>query len=447
MKKNYYSKRQNYYKMPIVRYIPINDISNQNINPIYNNHYPYQQQFSNTYLYNSQDKRQLQYRYPYLYDPTSNINLDSNMNISLSKTIDVENPSSFHYNFENINANQKKINKSQTPRKSVDININIKHYTLDSLLEIINKHSLEENTDYNINLQALHNIKESIEKLNNMIGLENIKNSIIYQILYFIQGFHKSVDGKESIDFMHTVLYGPPGTGKTEVAMILGEIYSQLGILKKRTFKKVTRSDLIAGFLGQTALKTKGVIEECLDGVLFIDEAYALGNEDKKDMYAKECLDTLCEAASFYKDKILIIIAGYKDELNKCFFSYNQGLESRFPWRYETDKYNAVELSKILKKKVYDINWSISPLLIDQELSVWFEKNYKYFSYFGRDIENLLAKIKIVHSKRVFGQNEEEKRVINLNDFDEGLKMYLLNDDIKKELEKHSISNISHIYS
>ena len=82
-------------------------------------------------------------------------------------------------------------------------------------------------------------------------------------------------------DFMHTVIYGPPGTGKTEIAKIIGKIYCKMGILKKGTFKKVTRSDLIAGYLGQTALKTKDVINECLDGVLFIDEAYSLGNIEK----------------------------------------------------------------------------------------------------------------------------------------------------------------------
>ena len=116
-----------------------------------------------------------------------------------------------------------------------------------------------------------------------------------------------------------------PGTGKTEIAKIMGELFSNLGILKNKKFKKVTRSDLIAGYLGQTALKTRDVIKESLGGVLFIDEAYALGNQEKRDSFAKECIDTLCEALSDHKDNLMVIIAGYENDLNKCFFSYNKG--------------------------------------------------------------------------------------------------------------------------
>jgi Holliday junction resolvasome RuvABC ATP-dependent DNA helicase subunit len=85
------------------------------------------------------------------------------------------------------------------------------------------------------------------------------------------------ITNKES-DFKHTVLYGPPGTGKTEIAKIIGTMYSKIGILKNNVFKKVTRNDMVAGYLGQTAIKTKKVIDECLGGVLFIDEAYSLAN-------------------------------------------------------------------------------------------------------------------------------------------------------------------------
>ncbi|NBR98478.1 MAG: AAA family ATPase, partial [Betaproteobacteria bacterium] len=113
------------------------------------------------------------------------------------------------------------------------------------------------------------------------------------------------------------------GTGKTEIAKIIGQIFSKLGILKKGTFRKVTRSDLIAGYLGQTAIKTNDVINDCLGGVLFIDEAYSLGNSEKKDSFSKECIDTLCEALSNHKDNFMVIIAGYENELKECFFNYN----------------------------------------------------------------------------------------------------------------------------
>ena len=123
---------------------------------------------------------------------------------------------------------------------------------------------------------------------------------------------------------MHTVIYGPPGTGKTEVAKIIGRLFSKLGVLKKNVFKKVTRADLIAGYLGQTAIKTKEVVNSAIGGVLFIDEAYALGNKEKRDIFAKECIDTFAHYDN--KDKLMVIIAGYEDELNKCFFEYNRVL-------------------------------------------------------------------------------------------------------------------------
>ena len=122
--------------------------------------------------------------------------------------------------------------------------------------------------------------------------MKSLKNSIVDQILYFVQNLHRDKLNKNG-DFMHTVIYGPPGTGKTEVAKIMGKIFSKMGVLSRNVFKKATRADLIAGYLGQTALKTKDLVKECLGGVLFIDEAYALGNNEKRDSFAKSLKDAV----------------------------------------------------------------------------------------------------------------------------------------------------------
>jgi SpoVK/Ycf46/Vps4 family AAA+-type ATPase len=220
-------------------------------------------------------------------------------------------------------------------------------------------------------------------------------------------------------------LSGPPGTGKTEIAKLIGKIFSKIGVLKKGTFKKVTRSDLIAGYLGQTAIKTKEVINECIGGVLFIDEAYALGNSEKKDSFSKECIDTLCEALSDYKDNLMVIIAGYESELTNCFFKYNKGLESRFVWRFKTDNYNSKDLFNIFLKKIKDIGWEIQENCNINE--IWFEKNKDKFIFFGRDIETFISKIKIAHSNRIFGLSEEHKKKINMLDIENGFKKYLEN--------------------
>ena len=297
------------------------------------------------------------------------------------------------------------------------ITINKKINNLSDLINLINDYPVVNNIKYNINLNTLNKIKEDLIKLNNMIGLSDIKNNIIKQILYYIQGLYNF--DEDHRDFMHTVLSGPPGSGKTEVAKIIGNIFCKMGILKENKFKKVTRSDFIAGYLGQTALKTKNLIEDSLNGVLFIDEAYALGNSEKKDSFSKEALDTLCEALSNYKDKLMVIIAGYEDELNKCFFSYNEGLESRFIWRYKTLEYTGEELKLIFEKKIKEIGWHIDVDSI--ELENWFNKNKAKFENGGRSIETLVTKTKISHSVRIFGQDINYQKQINLEDLNNGI--------------------------
>jgi SpoVK/Ycf46/Vps4 family AAA+-type ATPase len=325
-------------------------------------------------------------------------------------------------------------------KKKVDIKVVIKD--ISDLLKLIEDYPIKPDVEYNINMSAIHNIKEPLNELNNMIGMNALKNSIVDQIIYFVQELHISVDSKG--DFMHTCIYGPPGTGKTEIAKIMGKIYSKMGILKNNTFKKVTRADLIAGFLGQTSLKTKNVISECLGGVLFIDEAYALGNREKRDSFAKECIDTICEALSDHKDDLMVIIAGYKEDLHKCFFAYNQGLDSRFTWRFKTDDYTSEELQKIFIKKVNDANWKIKKNNIHTD---WFETHKDYFKFFGRDMETLFAKVKIAHSRRVFCLSNDEKKVITDADLKRGFEMFIDNDEVKNRKDDFKRSLNFSMYS
>jgi SpoVK/Ycf46/Vps4 family AAA+-type ATPase len=332
---------------------------------------------------------------------------------------------------------EKENNKNEEPFVEIKETINIEEEinNISDLLRIINTYKYDPSIKYNINMKALHNIKEPLIELNNMIGLADLKTNIVDQILYFAQDLHKGTG-----DFMHTVIYGPPGTGKTEAAKIMGKIYSKLGVLKKGTFKKVTRSDLIAGYLGQTALKTQDVIKEALGGVLFIDEAYSLGNSEKRDSFAKECIDTLCEALSDNKENLMVIIAGYEKELKDCFFSFNQGLDSRFTWRFKTDDYKAEDLYNIFIKKVNDIGWEINT---ESKISVeWFKKNKDYFKFYGRDIETLLSKCKIAHSKRVFTRPETDKKKLILKDLEKGFDIYLKNDEVKSRKDENESKKI-----
>lgn len=311
-----------------------------------------------------------------------------------------------------------------TPMK--DVNIDIEVNSLADLLSLIERYPLEPDIRYNIDMKSIHDIGGPISELNQMIGMNKLKSSVVDQVVYFAQNLHINKEAKNQ-DFMHTVIYGPPGTGKTEVAKIMGKIFCSLGVLKRNTFKKVTRSDLIAGYLGQTALKTRDVIRDCLGGVLFIDEAYALGNPEKRDSFAKECIDTLCESLSDNKERLMVIIAGYQEDLKKCFFAYNQGLDSRFPWRFKTDDYNARELNLIFQKKVKDAGWSIQEKIPDG----WFESKMPYFKFFGRDMETLLAKTKIAHARRVFCKPKKVKTKLTLRDLERGFEMFIDNDEVQ----------------
>ena len=321
-------------------------------------------------------------------------------------------------------------------KRKIKISININ--SIDDILDIIEKYPIKFDIEYNINIHGLHNIKEPLIKLNNMIGMKELKSSIIDQILYYMQNLHM-VNNMMNNDFMHTVIYGPPGTGKTETAKIIGQIFSKMGILRRNVFKKATRHDLIAGYLGQTAMKTNSVINECLGGVLFIDEAYALGNSEKRDSFAKECIDTLCEGLSNHKEELMVIIAGYEKELKDCFFSYNQGLDSRFNWRFKTDDYDYIELYGIFKKKVNEIKWSLSESINED----WFKDKMKYFKFYGRDMETLLSKTKIMHGRRVFGMDENVKRLISLDDINKGFNKFVDNDEVKSRIKKESAETLS----
>ena len=300
---------------------------------------------------------------------------------------------------------------------------------LKDILDILKEYPYEEYNEYNIDLKSLHNIKEEIEALNNMIGMETVKKSIMQQMIYFIQKLHiatnPTLNNINANDYKHTIITGPPGTGKTEMAKIIGKMYAKLGILKRNVFKKVTRNDLVAGYLGQTAIKTKKVIEECLGGVLFLDEAYSLGTEDS---FSKECVDTLCEALSDHRDDLMMIVAGYETELNETFFKVNSGMYSRFMWRFNIENYKPQELMCIFEKKMLESGWEyIDGFMNNKKKEEWFSKHKGLFTHYGRDMELLFSYVKISHAQRMFGKDISLLRKITEEDLEDGFQLFSQN--------------------
>jgi hypothetical protein len=288
---------------------------------------------------------------------------------------------------------------------------------------------------WNLDLRRLYNMLPSLIKLNRMIGMRELKRTIVHLIVYYLQDFESS-----NSNMLHTVIEGPPGTGKTEVAKIIGEIYLGLGILQNKTFRIVRRSDLIGGYLGQTAIKTQKVIDEARGGVLFIDEAYSLGNPEGRDSYSKECIDTLNQNLTENKANFICIIAGYPNSLKESFFSVNHGLERRFPFRFMIEEYMPEELREIFLKIVEDNLWTIFENNIIHNIPIsFFETNKQYFIFNGGDMENLFQLVKISHSQRIYSLDSSVKKKITLTDLTNAFTLYLNNKNIKNRSEIHSV--------
>lgn len=268
-----------------------------------------------------------------------------------------------------------------------------------------------------VELKTLYRLVVPLQRLNRLIGLKTIKENIVNQIVYFLSGLQSDND-----DMMHTIIEGPPGCGKTEVGRILGEIYMNMGILQNKIFRIVKRSELIGKYLGHTAVKTQEVIDSCNGGVMFIDEAYSLGDNEGRDSFSKECLDTLNQNLSDNKHKFLCIIAGYMDALDKNFFAFNDGLRRRFSFKYVIDKYTADELRDIFLQKVSDFGWKITNGV---NISEFFKKHYELFPNFGGDMETLFLNIRICHGRRIFCLDKEiHRKLLNNEDFEQGLKSF-----------------------
>lgn len=322
-------------------------------------------------------------------------------------------------------------NCNEEEEKEIFDILNVDKITLDKLIEWGDLyHNKKKKICGDINLKTLWRLKPSLIKLKDMVGLNNVKDSIVKQIIYFLQNLE---NGKN--DMMHTLIEGSPGVGKTELGKILGEIYIRMGILKTnrvnindpnmditKIFRIVKRSDLVGKYLGHTAAQTQEVIDSCDGGILFIDEVYSLGNFEKRDSFSKECIDTINRNLS-EKNNFICIIAGYAKDIDKCFFSVNEGLKRRFPFKYTIEKYSPEELCEIFLLKVKKLEWEYGDNKND--LITFFKKNIKSFKHFGGDIETLFLNCKIQHGLRVFGKHINCKKKLTLEDINNGYKIFV----------------------
>ncbi len=193
-------------------------------------------------------------------------------------------------------------------------------------------------------------IEDLKKELHDYIGLDLIKDEVDSLINWIEICKARQEHGLPTPDLsLHMVFSGNPGTGKTMVARLMSRIYKSLGVLSKGHLVEVDRSGLVAGYVGQTAIKTAEVIEKAMGGVLFIDEAYALSNRGSTD-YGMEAIDTLLKAMEDHRDDLVVIVAGYT-ELMKDFVHSNPGLESRFNRFMYFPDYTVEEMTGIFKMR------------------------------------------------------------------------------------------------
>ena len=244
---------------------------------------------------------------------------------------------------------------------------------------------------------------ELISQLNELVGLENVKQQVADLIDYNqIQNIRAKSGLKNSDKTLHMAFLGNPGTAKTTVARIVGKMYKSIGLLSKGHFIEASRTDLIAEYQGQTAIKVKRLINRAKGGVLFIDEAYSITENHHSDSYGRESLTELTKALEDYRDDLVVIVAGYTNLMEK-FFESNPGLKSRFNTFISFNDYSIDELTRIFTYTCDRNDYTIEDEAVEKIhnlLEAKLKEQEDNFSN-GRFIRNLFDDITMNQSKRL----------------------------------------------
>jgi SpoVK/Ycf46/Vps4 family AAA+-type ATPase len=248
---------------------------------------------------------------------------------------------------------------------------------------------------------------ELMAQLESLVGLEEVKKDVKNLVnLMKVRKLREQNDLPVPPMSLHMVFMGNPGTGKTTVARILGGLYAAIGVLKKGQLIEVDRSGLVAGYVGQTALKTKEVINSALGGVLFIDEAYALSSGGEND-FGREAIETILKAMEDHRDELVVIVAGY-DEPMESFLSSNPGLESRFNKYFHFPDYNGEQLLAIFKSQCSKNSYVMTEdaeKAAGEMFTALYENRDDNFGN-GRDVRNCFEDMIVRQSNRVAAMEE-----------------------------------------
>ena len=285
-------------------------------------------------------------------------------------------------------------------------------------------------------------LSELHKELNSLIGLENVKTDLKQIINYMkITAEREKHNLKSTQSTKHMVFMGNPGTGKTTVARLIAAIYKKMGFLSKGQFIETDAEGLIAGYVGQTAIKTKELVESAIGGVLFIDEAYMLNPKNHGNDFAKEAIATLIKMMEDHRDDLVVIFAGYTDLMNE-FLNGNPGIRSRINKYLKFENYNGEQLTNIFKLMCKKNDYIPDKKCVDFAKKYFTDRASQNIEHYanGRDVRNFMEKAIINQSTRLANDNQKTHTLNALKNIKlEDVNIIDLSENDDKQEKKHQL--------